>query len=80
MVDEVRKVRAEHAARFGFDLEAIYRDLKEKERTSGRAYVRYPPRRIAPQEGDWREHDRQDLTAFSLEHASRIYPWDENLA
>jgi hypothetical protein len=48
IVAEVRKTRGEHAARFHYDLEAIYRDLKEKERNSGRTYVRYPPRACTP--------------------------------
>ena len=48
IVAEVRRIRAEHAARFHYDLEAIYRDLKEKEKNSGRTYVRYPPRTCAP--------------------------------
>ena len=48
IVAEVRKTRGEHAAKFHYDLEAIYRDLKERERDSGRTYVRYPPRVSAP--------------------------------
>jgi hypothetical protein len=44
IVAEVRKVREAHAAKFNYDLEAIYRDLKSKERTSGRKYVRFQPR------------------------------------
>jgi hypothetical protein len=44
IVAEVRKVRQQHAAKFNFDLSAIFRDLKEKEKASGRRYVRYPPR------------------------------------
>jgi hypothetical protein len=44
IVAEVRKVREAHAAKFNYDLDAIYRDLKSKERTSGRKYVRFPPR------------------------------------
>jgi hypothetical protein len=44
IVAEVRKIRAEHAARFRYDLEAIYRDLKDKENTSGRRFVSDPPR------------------------------------
>jgi hypothetical protein len=43
IVEEVRRVRDEHAARFNYDLNAIYRDLKEHERTSGRRYVRFEP-------------------------------------
>jgi hypothetical protein len=44
VVAEVRKVREAHAARFNYDLDAIFRDLKAKEQSSGRTYVRYPPR------------------------------------
>jgi len=48
IVEEVRKVREAHAARFNDDLRAIYRDLKEQERKSGRVFVSYPPRRVQP--------------------------------
>jgi hypothetical protein len=46
IVEEVRRVRNEHAARFNYDLKAIYRDLKEQERTSGRRHVRFEPKRL----------------------------------
>jgi len=39
MVDEVRRVRDAYAARFNYDLRAIYRDLKEKEKRNGREVV-----------------------------------------
>jgi hypothetical protein len=39
IVEEVRKVRDAYAQRFNYDLDAIYRDLKEKERRSGRVVV-----------------------------------------
>ena len=48
IVEAVRKVREAHAARFDYDVPAIYRDLKEQESTSGRKYVRFPPRRVPP--------------------------------
>lgn len=48
IVAEVRKVREAHAAQFNYDLEAIYRDLKAKEQSSGRRFVRYPPRQCEP--------------------------------
>ena len=48
IVAEVRRFRAEHAAKFHYDLEAIYRDLKEKEKASGRKYVSYPSRKCSP--------------------------------
>jgi len=46
IVAEVRKVREAHAARFDFDLRAIYEDLKEQEIRSKRRFVSYPPKRI----------------------------------
>jgi hypothetical protein len=39
IVDEVRRVRDEHAARFNYDLDAIFRDVKEQEKKSGRKFV-----------------------------------------
>ena len=44
IVAEVRKTRDRHAAKFNYDLDAIFRDLKEREKSSGRAYVSYQPR------------------------------------
>ncbi len=44
IVAEIRKIRNEHAAQFNYDLDAIYRDLKAKEKASGRRYVRFQPR------------------------------------
>lgn len=41
IVDEVRRVRDAYAARFNYDLRAIFRDLKEKEKRSGRKVVSY---------------------------------------
>ncbi|MGA2067360.1 MAG: hypothetical protein ABSG86_20485 [Thermoguttaceae bacterium] len=41
IVDEVRRVRDEYAARFNYDLRAIYRDLKAQEVRSGRKIVSY---------------------------------------
>jgi len=48
IVNEVRKVREEHATRFNYDLQAIYRDLKEQEKNSGRTFVSYPSRSCKP--------------------------------
>jgi hypothetical protein len=44
IVDEVRQVRDAHASRFNYDLDAIFRDIKEKEKTSGREFRSFPPR------------------------------------
>ena len=41
IVDEVRRARDAYAARFNYDLRAIYRDLKEQEKRSGRKVISY---------------------------------------
>jgi hypothetical protein len=48
IVDEVRRVRDAHAAMFNYDLDAIFRDIKEQEKMSGLKFVCYPPRRTGP--------------------------------
>ena len=48
IVDEIRRVRDAHAARFGYDLDAIFRDIKEQEKSSGRKFVSFPPRSLEP--------------------------------
>jgi hypothetical protein len=50
IVAEIRKIREEHAARFNYDLQAIFRDLKEQEAKSGRTFRSYPARRAEPVE------------------------------
>ena len=35
IVAEIRRVRDEHAARFNHDLDAIFKDIKEREHKSG---------------------------------------------
>lgn len=48
IVDEIRRMRDAHAARFNYDLKAIVRDLQEQQKRSGRKYVSYPPIRVEP--------------------------------
>jgi hypothetical protein len=47
IVEEVRKAREEYAAKFDFDLDAIYQDLKRGEQEGGRKVVSFPPRKPA---------------------------------
>jgi len=47
IVAEVRKAREAHAAKFNYDLQAIYWDVKAQEKQSGRTFVSYPPKRIS---------------------------------
>ncbi|MBU2610619.1 MAG: hypothetical protein KJ606_06680 [Chloroflexi bacterium] len=44
IVEEVRRHRDAYAARFNYDLDAIYRDLKAKERESKRKMVSFSPK------------------------------------
>lgn len=39
IVEEVRRVRDAHAARFQYDLDAIFQDIKEQERKSGHQFI-----------------------------------------
>jgi hypothetical protein len=38
IVEEVRRIRDAHAARFNYDPDAIFSDIKERERLSGLTY------------------------------------------
>jgi hypothetical protein len=44
IVAEIRKIREEHAAKFNYNLLAIYNDIKEQEKKSTRIFVSYQPR------------------------------------
>ncbi len=47
IVEDVRKVREEHAAKFNFNLDAIYLDLKKQEKKSGRKILSLAKKRMA---------------------------------
>lgn len=48
IITEVRAARDKHAARFDYDVDAIFMDISLKQTTSGRKYVRRPPKRFWP--------------------------------
>jgi hypothetical protein len=48
IVDEVRRVRDAYAARFNYDLDAIFQDIKERERKTGLRFVQGVARQPAP--------------------------------
>ena len=52
IVTEVRAARDELARQCGYDLKEIFRQLRQQQSSSGRKYVRYPPRRIVPTENE----------------------------
>ncbi len=49
VVAEVRQAREEHAARFGYDLDAIVRVFKTREGKDESRVVSLPPKRVSPQ-------------------------------
>ncbi len=46
LVEEVRKIRNTHAARFNYNLHEICLDLKKKEKECGHKIVSYTPKRM----------------------------------
>ena len=51
VVEEVRAIRDAYAKQFDYNLEAIYRDLKEQEAKSGWKVVSLQPKRIVVADG-----------------------------
>ena len=51
IITEVWTVRDEHAARFGYDVAEIFRDIRAMQNASGSEYVRHPPRRTPSESG-----------------------------
>ena len=43
-MQELRQIREEYAAKFNYDLAAMFLDLKEQEEKSGRALILPPPK------------------------------------
>ncbi len=46
IVEEVRKVRDEYAAKFNYDIDTIYDDIKKQEKHSQRKVVSLPPKKV----------------------------------
>ena len=44
IIAELRAIRQAYAARFDYDVEAIFRDIRARQEASGRDYVRLPAR------------------------------------
>lgn len=47
IVEDVRKIREEHAAKFNYDLDTICQDLKKQEKRGGREVISLPAKRYA---------------------------------
>ena len=57
---ELWAARDRLAAQFGYDVDAIFRHIKEEEAKSGLRYVECPPRRLSAAEDDSRERGARD--------------------
>ena len=47
IVEEIRRYRREHAAKYGNDIHRICEALREKEKTSKRKIVNFGPRKLS---------------------------------
>jgi hypothetical protein len=45
IIEEIHRIRQEHAEKFNYNLSAIFNDLKEQEKKSGRKFVSLPVKR-----------------------------------
>jgi hypothetical protein len=45
IVEEVRRIREENAAKFDHDIDAIVADARRRQQESGRKIVSFPPRK-----------------------------------
>ncbi len=46
IVEEIRKIREEHAARFNYNVRAIVEDARRRQQEGGHKIVSLPPRRL----------------------------------
>ena len=60
VLEELWAVRDRLAARFGYDVDAIFRHIKAEEAKSDLRYVECPPRRPSPAEDDFGERGARD--------------------
>jgi hypothetical protein len=58
IIAELRAIRQAYAARFNYDVDAMFRDLRDRQEASGREYVRLPARRSVSAD----ENSGNDLT------------------
>ena len=49
---ELRQIRRAYAAQFNYDVEAMFKDIRAKERASGAEYVRLVDGQVVPAEID----------------------------
>jgi hypothetical protein len=50
IIEEIHKIRDEHAKKFNYNLSEIFNDLKEQEKRSGKKFVSLPVKRAVRKE------------------------------
>ena len=50
IVEEIRRIREEYAAKFNYDIRAMCRDLMERQGKDGHKVVSFPPKPAKPVE------------------------------
>lgn len=50
IIDELHRIRREHARKFSFDVDRIVADLRQRQQTEGHTVVRFPPKRPIPKD------------------------------
>jgi len=53
IIEEVRRIRREHAARFGHDLRALAADLRKREQQQPERLVSFPPKPARGKKTAW---------------------------
>ncbi len=51
IIEEIRKIREDHAAHFDYDVNAIADDLKRRQDERGTPGVSFPPKRVSGAKG-----------------------------
>ena len=75
IVEEIHRFRASHVESMNFDLKAIFQQLKEEEKASGRTFIRlstfeplkarqHREERDAPPKSRWTEEDEEEMERF----------------
>ena len=73
IIAELRAIREAYAARFDYDVEAMFRDIRARQEASGREYVRLPARRTTGTQKP-RDLDTHGSESMSVDSDERIEP------
>jgi len=78
IVAEIHQIRDEYARRFNYDLDAMFRDIQEKQSRSGRKYVSFPPKRPECRTAVPSAPPVQETTGYGSERGTNLALTDSN--